>query len=662
MKKSLEILGVKSSSLEEIDIIGPRKKNDSDVSAELENLTEEEQENHLRKLLEKKPTGLVGSKRLLAKLVKNKDLKLAIDMIFSACLSGPVDTETYYLLAEIAFENGAWEITRKTIEITQWLGMESKLNLDNLDNLYNLTLKKIKDKEHDNSQNKFWCNRNPDAFWILEKLYLGNQKEKLITYSFNLLNKYPNQIESYEAVYKALTLSKHKGGIEKFINYLKGNLNHDKIIQNLYLGAVYYFQNERELSIQHLLENLKIKPMHPKSLLYLALNNLMLGDTTNFTKFFEKIIPETDPKFSAVYFIYSVLNELNSEQAEFPNHKVVSKEITNILEKLSETNQHKLADKIIDQFKKLEYKQSLPFYPLYFAEMFIKQKKLDKAKSLLENCSLYEVHRLKSWIYRLEGNESLAEKELYEYRKNWIPEKDKGIYCKCEGLDLPNESPEKKEEIFEVLESAYTQTKELITDLITEYGLNLMTCIETGCQDCCKRTFPLATYTEYLYMREWLENQDDGFKNKILEESKVIANYYRERYKKEPRFLIGDEGPFTNVYPLNFNFSCPFLGDNKCNAYEARPFACRAYGFSSHDGVTFKGCNYFFEQFKSVTNMHHVRKVIDASSFYKFAKDADETLIGTKIMAPLPIWFAQSHEETMKKVREALNSAADNKA
>ena len=658
MKKSLEILGVESSSLEEIDKIGPRKKNDSDISQELESLTEEEKESHLRKLLEKKPNGFVSSKRLLAKLVKNKDLKLAVEMIFSACLSEAVDPENYYLLAEIAFENNAWDITRKSLEITKWLNMETNLNFKDLDGLHAICLEKIKNKEHDNSQNNFWCNRNPDAFWILEKLYLHNEKEKLITYCFNLLNKYQNQIDSYEAVYKVLALSKNKEGIEKFIQYLKENVNHDKLIQNLYLGATYYLIDKPEDSIRHLLESVKIKNLYPKSLLYLALNYLMLGDTTNFIKIFERIIPETDPKFSAVYFIYSVLSNLNSEESEFPNHKVVAKEITNIFEKLSERNQQDLIYKIADQFNNLNYKKSLPFYPLYFAEMFIKQKKLEKAKALLEQCELYEVHRLKAWIERLEGNEALAEKELYEYRKNWIPEKDKGIYCKCEGLNIPEKSPKEKQEIFNVLESSYTQTKDLIIDFVTEYGLNLMTCIETGCQDCCKRTFPLATYTEYLYMREWLEKQDENFKNKIVEESKVIANYYRERYKKEPRFLIGDEGPFTKVYPLNFNFSCPFLGDNKCNAYEARPFACRAYGFSSHDGVTFKGCNYFFEQFKSVTNMHHVRKVIDATSFYKFAKDADETLIGTKIMAPLPIWFAQSHEETMKKVKEALNSTA----
>ena len=127
---------------------------------------------------------------------------------------------------------------------------------------------------------------------------------------------------------------------------------------------------------------------------------------------------------------------------------------------------------------------------------------------------------------------------------------------------------------------------------------------------------------------------------------------YKSRYGKEPPFMTGDNIDLRKGYPKEFVFECPNLGDNKCNVYEARPFTCRAYSYSSLDGVRYKGCDYFYKQFKKATKLSDVRKIINMASFFNFVKKTDEKLVGKRIFAPIPVWFAQSYDETMKKINE----------
>ena len=55
---------------------------------------------------------------------------------------------------------------------------------------------KIKAKEYDSSQNQFWINKNPDKFWILEKLYFQSKTKELVGLIFNLLELFPLEIKN----------------------------------------------------------------------------------------------------------------------------------------------------------------------------------------------------------------------------------------------------------------------------------------------------------------------------------------------------------------------------------------------------------------------------------------------------------------------------------
>lgn len=656
MKESLKLLGVEASGL---DFSGPNarlKLSDDeifDIASKINNSSEKE--SYLRKCLESNPFGYVKSKRCLVEILKEKDFQYACDLILSVCKVEPVEPKNYFLFAEIAIKDNAWQVARSTLEVVKWLcSNEQKDILYEGEKLLKLVDEKILSKEIDNSKNTFWYTKTLDKYWILERLYYQSKINELIDYSFRLLDIFSSDPENYNVVYKALVRADHKEGFYKFIEYIKSLLSNDLNKQNLYLGMSYYSLSEFNTSASFLMEVLKKDPLNSKALFYLALGSLIDNKLKDFVIASQKILPTSEPMFIALYFIYSAVCNITLDKKEFPNQKNISHEISVIADKLINHNQIKLVKDIIIQFNKLEYFLILPHLPLYLSELFVSYKELEYAEKLLDGCNNVEIHRIKSWIYRCKGLDKLAEEELIKYRKNYTMQRDGGLDCKLIDLNLPSNVSNDVEQIFPFIKDAYEQTKKIIHDLDLEYGLNAMTCIETGCQDCCKKTFPYVSYIEYLYMKKWLDEQDSEFQNKIRQSSVEIVQRYRERYKKEPTFIVGKLTNQYKEYPLDFLFDCPYLGDNKCNIYEHRPFTCRAYGFGSQDGSRYKGCNYFFEQFKSATTLTKVRKVINIASFKNFAKLVDEKLIGKGIAAPIPVWFAQSHEETMEKIKKTI--------
>lgn len=658
MKRSLELLGIEGSGLVLDNLRYNNKKTDEELLSEIKKIyNEAEEEKYLRSVIDKKRAGLVKSKRYLANLVKKSDPLFACELVMSACRSSPVDPDNYLLFGEIAIEHKAWAVAKTSFEVVKWLCLDEHTDtLKKVKELLDQVSLSIQKGDIDNSKDKLWYNKSPDKFWILQRLFYQAMFDKLSYYAFRLVDVFGDDKSNYEVVYKALSLIDDNNYMHSFINYVKEHLSTDEINLNLFLGMAYYRLFDFESSIKYLKESLALSKLNPKVLFYLALNHLMKVNLKEFVQTCEKIVPISDPAFVALYFIYTTIINFAMGKKVFPDQKNISREIAIIIKKLLLCKQNETVESLLKQFKKLDLYFILPYLALYLAEVFINNNLLGIAKNVLENTSDSEVHRLYSWIYRLEGNNELAEKELSEYRRTWAPEKDEGVFCRLENLNLPKSSPDNLQEIFNSLKDAYEQTKELIHQIEIEYGLNEFTCVETTCQDCCKKTFPCISYTEYMYMAQWLDKQSEEVRKQIQEESSRIVSSYKEKYKKEPPFLYGNVFDQQKEYPLEFMFDCPFLGDNKCNVYEARPFTCRAYGYASLDGVKFKGCNYFYNQFKAATKLTDVRKVVSMKSFFDFAKLTDEKLIGRRIMAPIPVWFAQNHAETITKVKQAINN------
>ncbi len=665
MKESLKLLKVENPGLDELFNPIRKSKTSDDILNEAQAISNlVEREAYLRTILDKDPYGFEKVKHCLADLIKIKDPETACKLVLSASKSAYLDSLNYIKFAEVAMANKAWQVAKEALDVAQWLKQDDVSDEINnkLKTLTILISEKINSKEDDNSNNDFWLNKSPDKYPILLKLYNNGKLEKMYELSFKLIEISPENIRNYDTVLRILSLTNDVVYINKFIEYANRYLSDRKGICCLFLGMAYYLLSNFRKSLDCLSTAKELLPVNQYVLYYLALNYLMLNDMDNFLNVCRKITPASNSWFIAIYFISCALSKLELDKIEFPGQKNISNEIRLIIEKLIQQKQGELVKLIINRFNELEYSLDLPFLMPHLAEIFIESNNIPYAREILENCSDIEVHRLKAWIYRIEGNEKLAEEELAKYRESWIPEKEGGIGLKLMNLELSENLLNKnQEEIFEILEDAYKQTTELSNKLFVEYGLNTMTCVEAKCSECCTKTFPGVTFVEYLYIRTWFEEQSEEYKNKIYTKSKQIVDRYRERFNKEAPFVLSDLKSLKREYPGDFKFDCPYLDNNLCTDHSVRPFACRAYGYSSEDGARYQGCEYYFQQIKGASRLTKTRKAINIESFFRFANKADEKLIGKKILAPLPVWFAQTHEETMEKLNALIKNPVGTK-
>ena len=657
MKQSLKLLKVESSGLEELNNLHIHNKTEEELLHEFQNITDLSAKiSYLKKFLEKDPTGFEEIKRQLANLVKGSEPEFACKLVLSACKSTYLESINYLAFAEIAIENKAWLIAKEALEVATWLLAETEQSntKKRIEELSEIVLNKINSNAEDSSKSEFWINKTLDKFPILLKLFNSSNFEKLYSYSFGLLKTSPRNIKNFEVVYKILALTEDKIAINKFIEFVQENIS-NKAAKDLYTGMAYYLVSDFNKSIDYVNNFLNEFPTSQHGMFYLALNYLMLNKEEDFLETCKKIIPGSNVSFIAIYFISCAISNLELDKKEFPGQKNISHEIRMIIDKLLKIGQKDFVLHILNRFKTLGYQDVLPYLIPNLAELFIESNNYKYAKNLLEDCTDIEVHRLKAWIYRLEGNEKLAEEELIKYRHAWTPEKAGGIGVQLINLNMPEVHTDSIDSIFKSLEDGYNQTSELINKLSIEYGLNNMTCIEAKCADCCKKTYPVVTYPEYFYMRTWLDNQPEEYRTEIYNKSKQILNAYKEKYNKEPPFVFGDLKSVKKNYPRDFQFPCPYLGNDMCTVHPVRPFGCRAYGYGSEDGARYQSCEYYFQQVKGASQLTKTRKAINTESFYKFANKASEKLIGKRVAAPLFVWFAQNHEETLTKINQLVS-------
>lgn len=651
MKESISILGVNSSGLRELTSALP-PKTDIELYEHALSLNGDEQIKYLKEALKSKPGSYMKSMGLLIDLVKGSDPEYACDLILCLAQYSPINPTPYYLLASAANANDAFSVAKDLLGTAKWLCHENfKEKIDDVNKLLLEVEESIASEKEDKSDDMFWKNKSTDKYWILERLYYRANTKMVADYSFKLLDEQPDDLRNYESVYKVFSIDNK--GAEEFISYINKSDNLSDEIKYLYLGLANHNLLNIEDSIHYLEESLKENNTNIQALTYLAVNHLFKNDLQSFFSTFKKIKPTPNPINLALYFIYCSLSKMKLEEEEFPNQKNISSEITKILSKLHEYGYLDNVDFLIKQFIELNYQKVLPNLLPSITEIYIKNNDLEKAKMLLEKSDNNEAYRLYAWIARLEGDEDNAEKLMVKYRRNWLAPKETGIYCKLVDLTLPSEPPDDIQEVFKIISGAYDETRDLIKEIDVEYGLDQMTCVETGCQDCCRYTYPYITYIEYMYIKDWLDNQPDEVKNNIRDTSRKVWKMYRDKYNIDPPFLNKESiKKHVNAYPKDFIFDCPFLGDNKCNVYFNRPFTCRAYGFGSSEGALYKGCNYFFEQLKSATKLNSVRKVINMKSFFDFAGKVDKKLVGKKVAAPIPVWFAEDHDATVKRLKE----------
>ncbi len=659
MKKSLSLLIETSSGRKEAMPAEPFEViSDKEVLKRAKKIKNtSEREAYLLKFVEKEPSVYLESCIHLIELIKIKNPIYAYDLAFFLSRKFSTSPITYWLIAEIANANKAWDIAISALEIAVWLSYgRYEYCLSRSEKLFNNTLKKRLKEKINNSKNPIWRDKVLDKFRTLIILFYALEKKDFFNYCLHLLEKYPKEFENYGRVYELFTKIEDPKIFEDFAIYVSENKVLPQELKAQYLGMIYYQLSDYNKSKDFLNELIKINTNNLNAKFYLSLIKLISHEFKDFLDSFEgftvninsskeginNLFRSSTPTFLGVFLIWSAINETNLDINTPDNEKEISLEITKLIKKMLEADKNK-TEHLLSRFKELNYHSLLPNLSLFLSELLIKKKQFEKAKEMLKNSSHNEANRIYAWIYRIEGNEELAEEYLTKYRKELNTNEEPGIIYQMASIKKPDFIPNNEEKILKLLSNVYEQTHNLKKEFALEYGTNQNTCFESNCQECCKKTFPYVSYTEYLFLKKWLDKQPEEFKNRVLKNSLNIVKDYTKKYGREPAFLSSDVQTSTKDYPTDYTFDCPFLGEEGCLAYEVQPFICRVYGHSSPDKVQFKGCNYFQTQYELASGLTNIRKLIDISSFKNIVKEMDEKLIATSVIAPLPVWFAEHH-------------------
>ena len=605
---------------------------------------------YLKNIIDEKTPYHIKSKRYLAQLIKDAEPEYACRLLFTICKTPVISVDDYINIANILMDKEAWLLAKQVLETSRMVCPDKHESQAKIESELVQVNKNISGNKLDNS-NRFENIPLPDKSWLIEKLYLRGEIKHSVYYAIKLLNTDPSNTDNYFMVLTLFIQMENKLLFNALINNLKDNNILSNEHKNLLLGISHYNINYIDQSIIYLVESLKNNPNNELAKTYLALNYLIKGNIINFFKIINEIPRNKNFIYIAACFLSHAFEGKRLNLEPFPNHEIISQEISKIISELIHLKQMSLVNFLIERFNTLSYQSPLPYINLYLAEVFIRENILDTAKVLLKNINDNEVHRLNSWIYNLEGNKDLAQEELRKYVEktlaNFVDFKNnkRPIRYKLMSINIPSEIPTDQAEILNLLGSAYEEAKKLVEQMCFEYGINKMTCIEASCQDCCTKTYPVISYTEYLCMRGWFDKQEQKVQKAIYERSKQITSEYKNKYNIEPSFFKDNE---PHNYPREFEFNCPFLGDGKCTVYEARPFVCRLYGYGSYDGNQLNGCNYFTGQIAAGNKLNNTKKVVNMSAFTRLLTLTDKNLIGKKIAAPIPFWFSHTHEEIVE--------------
>lgn len=606
MKKSLEILGVSSSGLKD---------------------------------------NLFFTKKEELLLTANDDIKTSLAKILEALKNNPINPKPYIEFSKIALKNNAIKLAKELCKIGLWLSYkqyESYLNeVNDLANEINQKEQSNKDE----SDSKFWKSLFPNFQTVIKACYYRLYKDDFNEYSLRLLELYPKSFTYYYAILRLLAEKELDNS--KIIALINSSNQLSKTDKTLLTGIDFHYKKKINESITQLNQILKEDEHNTYALSYQCLNYIFENKYDLFKQNFLKINPQNEPLIIVLY----IFNELLSKNPQMDLSTFNQHEVLLCLKKICKN----IISYKPDSFESLIPKLcELKHFSPYLCELFLENNETHKAKELIHKISHPEKLRLEAWLLRLEGKESDAENLLLKYREAIDLKKGEGFFPEPTSLNLQNKKISSINDIIPTLTDIYSNTTKLTNELQKNYGLDFSTCQEAKCQDCCTYTYPYISYIEFMYMKHFTNEGKNLFSEDIKEYCIKIREDFKQKINLDIPFLktdIPEEEKFT--IPLDFHFKCPFLGDNKCNLYEGRPFTCRAYGFGSGKESKYKGCKYFLEQFTSSTNIHYLRKTIDMREFYKFAESSDKSLINKSIIAPIPIWFSYNDEE-LTKILESL--------
>lgn len=308
-----------------------------------------------------------------------------------------------------------------------------------------------------------------------------------------------------------------------------------------------------------------------------------------------------------------------------------------------------------DRRRLLDLAEILPEIKLYYSlfHLFQDGKPSEELLGLFANYQTRSLvdEQMQIYLYMVyyqlaQDSENLENYRLL-YREKFHPDLEKPTQVKLYSnrrFYRPSEVLKKWSEVLSELDDVQRKVN-------LQAGLLANTCEYFECSDCCKLTFPVMTLTEYLYLKDWLEEN-----NYDQEALRVRAEKIQEEYEAQfgERLVVIDKSQAVNQLrgvenPHDFKYTCPFLDERgACSCYEARPLLCRGFGLATDNGKAIKTCNYYLAQYQYNSNFYNERHVYDLRPVQMLAKSSDKFLTknghngGIYLSGTIVAWFGSA--------------------
>ena len=329
----------------------------------------------------------------------------------------------------------------------------------------------------------------------------------------------------------------------------------------------------------------------------------------------------------------------------------------------------KFSDEIqakLNDFNFFSLKDILPDVTFYYAQYILEYKLEDKYNLVRDELLNYqfvnfcngvenieqrleaERVRLLSFYYRVTGNVEEAEKYMLIYRK--IMPADITVDLSPQIRSKTNSSYFPASETLENWAEVLQECDDVQDHVIEISGLYKDTCGYYDCADCCNYTSPHMSLTEYKYLKAWAEKHNYSF-DKAIAKAKEIQENHKELHGEELKIIdkaLPENKEKGRENPYSYKYSCPFLIDNRCSVYEARPLLCRGFGLSSDDNLAVKTCNFYLGQYTHNCSRDNERYVYDLRPAQLMATESDrhiskqEGLDKKELKGTIVAWLSQS--------------------
>lgn len=307
--------------------------------------------------------------------------------------------------------------------------------------------------------------------------------------------------------------------------------------------------------------------------------------------------------------------------------------------------------KTIDLFS---LKEALRYIVFYYSQELIKENQSERFQKiekelLAADFDPLEQQRCLAMLYRRTGDETKAETAILKYRELFVPDLERRSKLKSIG-NKKFFSPEKT---LENWQQVLDECDEIQNDIEIIAGLYKATCDYFSCSDCCEKTFPIMSYTEYLHLKKYLEVNDYDLQ-KIKKASDQIQADHEKQFGSKLKIIdkTKKENQKRGVEnPNAYKYRCPFLDEGgRCSCYQARPLLCRGFGLSSDNNISIKTCNFYLGQYQHNSSPENERYVYDMRQAQMLARASDKNLtqknLGTEkiLSGTIVAWFSSDNE------------------